>query len=69
MPKIGVYITGLGQSFQQESVEKYAARFKNEMNINSDSTFDLKIEKVNYTDEQISTVVSIINTSKKDEVV
>lgn len=69
MPKIGVYITGLGQSFQQESVEKYAARFKNEMNINSDSTFDLKVEKVNYTDGQISTVVNIINTSRNNEIV
>lgn len=69
MYKVGIYITGLGQSFQQESVEKYAARFKNEMNINSDSTFDLKVEKVNYTDGQISTVVNIINTSRNNEIV
>lgn len=69
MPKIGIYITGLGQSFQQESVEKYAARFKNEMNINSDAVYDLKIEKVNYTDDQISTVVSIIDKTNNDEIV
>lgn len=69
MAKTGIYITGLGQSFQQESVEKYAARFKNEMNINSYSTYDLKIEKINYTESQISTVVSVINKSNNDEVV
>ncbi|WP_291131752.1 hypothetical protein [Flavobacterium sp. UBA7682] len=68
MSKIGIYLTGLGQSFQQESVEKYAARFKNEMNLNSDSNYHLKVEKVNYTDEQTSTVVSIIN-EVNDEVV
>lgn len=69
MAKIGVYLTGLGQSFQQESVEKYAARFKNEMNINSKSVYDLKIEKISYTENQIATVVNILNTSNNDEVV
>lgn len=69
MSKIGIYITGLGQSFQQESIEKYAAIFKNELNVNSDDVYCCKIEKVHYTDDQISTVVNIINQSKNDEIV
>lgn len=63
MSKIGIYISGLGQSFFQESVEKYAARFKNESNYNSLGVkYDLKTEKITYSDDNESTVVSIVET-------
>lgn len=45
--KIGIYITGLGQSFHQESVEKYAIRLKNELNYTiTGFDYDLKITKL-----------------------
>lgn len=58
--KIGIYISGLGQSFQEESVEKYAARFTNEYRYNHTAVkFSTKTEKITYGDNE-STVVSII---------
>ena len=68
MSKIGIYISGLGQSFFQESVEKYATRFKNELNYNSLGVkYDLKTEKITYSDDNESTVVSIIETKDNKE--
>lgn len=68
MSKIGIYITGLGQSFHQETVEKYATRFKNEMNYNSQGIqYDLKTEKIIYSDDIESTVVSIINIKDNEQ--
>ena len=68
MSKIGIYITGLGQSFHQESVEKYATRFKNELNYNAQGVkYDLKTEKVTYSEENESTVVSIIETKNNEQ--
>lgn len=68
MSKIGIYITGLGQSFHQESIEKYAARFKNEMNYNvQGATYDIKTEKITYSEENESTVVSIIEFKNNEE--
>lgn len=67
MKKVGIYISGLGQSFHQESVEKYALRFKNELSYNdTGSKYELKTEKIFYTQERESTVVSILK-SKNDE--
>ncbi len=68
MSKIGIYITGLGQSFHQESVEKYATRFKNELNYNAQGiNYDLKTEKITYSEENESTVVSIIETKNNKQ--
>ncbi|HKX87301.1 MAG TPA: hypothetical protein VJL37_11565 [Flavobacterium sp.] len=62
--KIGIYIGGLGQSFYEDTVEKYATRIKNELNYrHTGDSFDLKTEKILYTEEKESTVVSIF---KKD---
>jgi hypothetical protein len=67
MTKIGIYITGLGETFNQESVEKYAARFKNELDYNTlGSFFELKTEKINYSQDKECTSVSIIE--RKDNV-
>ncbi|NEW85157.1 MAG: hypothetical protein GZ094_22720 [Mariniphaga sp.] len=58
--KIGIYISGLGQSFVQESVEKYAARLMNEMSYRTNGiNYELRTEKINYAEERESTVVSI----------
>lgn len=58
--KIGIYISGLGQSFSQESVEKYAARMMNEMSYSTNGIdYELRTEKINYSEEKESTVVSI----------
>ena len=68
MYKTGIYIAGLGQSFVQESVEKYATRFKNELSYTTTGkTYEVKSEKITYSDERESTVVSIIeiNGEKK----
>lgn len=67
MGKIGVYISGLGQSVHHESVEKYALRFKNELSSSSDDKYILKTEKVFYSQDRESTVVSILKTKTKNE--
>ena len=59
--KIGIYIDGLGQSVAQETLIKYATRLKNEYRFHNDgATYSLKVEKIKYTDENDSNVVSII---------
>jgi hypothetical protein len=56
----GIYISGLGQSFHTETVEKYAARLMNEIRYNKTGTdYELKVEKVSYAAEKESTVVYI----------
>ncbi len=58
--KIGIYVSGLGQSVVNESVEKYAARFINEMSFYTQGVnYSSRTEIVNYTEERKSTVVSI----------
>ncbi len=67
MGKVGIYISGLGQSIHLESVEKYALRFKNELNSSSNNNYILKTEKVFYSQDRESTVVSILKTKTKNE--
>ena len=58
--KIGIYISGLGQSFVNESVEKYAERLMNEMSFNTNGIeYEIKTEKIIYKTDRDSTVVSI----------
>lgn len=58
---VGIYITGLGQSYTKESVEKYAIRMVNELRFASnDSTYELITEKVFYSDLKESTCVTIV---------
>lgn len=62
--KVGIYICGLGQSFVQESVEKYSARLMNEMSFYTHNVrYELKTEKIEYAEEKFSTVVNIIEQS------
>lgn len=59
--KAGIYITGLAQHFVNESVEKYAERFMNEMNYATSGTqYELKSENVNYSSENYSTIAIIL---------
>lgn len=58
---VGIYITGLGQSYTKESVEKYAIRMVNELSFASNaSTYELLTEKVFYNDLKESTCVTIV---------
>ncbi len=66
MYKTGIYIAGLGQSFVQETVEKYATRFKNELSYTTTgTTYEVKSEKINYSEDKLSTVVSIIEKKRR----
>lgn len=57
--KIGIYISGLGLS-KSNSVKKYAERLKNEINFNTNGLqYETKTEKINYSKDRESTVVSI----------
>ncbi|TDO94941.1 hypothetical protein [Flavobacterium sp. 245] len=68
--KIGIYISGLGQSVENESVDKYATRLMNEMNFNTNGIkYVLKIEIINYTEDQQSNVVSIYGEKEPDKIV
>lgn len=58
--KTGIYIAGLGQSFVDETIEKYARRLVNEMSFDTNGVdYEIKTEKIVYTAGRESTVVSI----------
>lgn len=63
--KIGIYIPGLGQSFASESVEKYAKRLMDEMLYSTHGVeYELKTEKVKYSETKESNVVSIVEKNE-----
>lgn len=71
MNKVGIYISGLGQSFHNENVEKYAERFRNELHFNEKgSTYALKSEIITYTDKKTAKVVRLVKegSTSSDEV-
>ena len=62
-----IYISGLGQSANKESVEKYAARYIKELEYSTTGTcYYTKVEKVYYNDDQTGLAVRIYAHSKKD---
>lgn len=62
--KIGIYISGLGQSFRQETVVKYTTRLMNEISYNNTGiNYEIKTEKINYCAAKESNVVSIIENN------
>ena len=68
--KVGIYITGLGQSIENESVEKYAERLKNEISFHTTGKqYEIKTEKICYTTNRDSTVVSIIEKNNENNVI
>jgi len=61
-----IYISGLGQSTNKESVEKYAARYIKELEYSTSGTnYYTKVEKVYYNDDQSSLAVRIFQHSKE----
>lgn len=68
--KVGIYLSGLGQSFSNESAEKYVERLKNEIKINSVGTeYEVKKEKVKYTDDKESTIYSICEKNESGKII
>lgn len=66
--KVGIYITGLGQSIDNETVEKYAERLKNELSFKSTGVFYyLKIEKKIYPVDKECTLVCIYRKNREDK--
>lgn len=58
--KVGIYISGLGQSVTNESAEKYTERLKNELMVNTQGKeFEVKKEKIKYREDRESTIYSI----------
>lgn len=71
--KIGIHIAGLGQSIENETVEKYTERLRNELSYSTTGyDYYLKAEKIFYQADKSSTVVSIIQkdkSSNKEELI
>jgi hypothetical protein len=60
-----IYISGLGQSTNKESVEKYAARYCKELEYSTTGiNYYTKVEKIYYNDDQSSLAVKIFQHSK-----
>ena len=63
---VGIYISGLGQSSNKESVEKYAARYIKELEYSTTGiNYYTKVEKIYYNDDQSSLAVRIYQHSNK----
>jgi hypothetical protein len=64
----GIYIAGLGQSSNKESVEKYAERYIKELEYSTSGiNFYTKVEKIYYNDDQSSLVVKIYQHTKEKQ--
>jgi hypothetical protein len=65
---VGIYISGLGQSTNKESVEKYAARYIKELEYSTTGiNYYTKVEKIYYSDDQSSLAVKIFQHSKEQQ--
>jgi len=63
-----IYISGLGQSANKESVEKYAARYIKELEYStSGMNYYTKVEKIYYNDDQSSLAVRIFQHPKEEQ--
>jgi hypothetical protein len=63
-----IYIAGLGQSTNKESVEKYAARYSKELEYSTSGlNFYTKVEKIYYNDDQSSLAVRIYQHPKGEQ--
>ena len=63
---VGIYIAGLGQSANKESVEKYAARYIKELEYSTTGiNYYTKVEKIYFNDDQNSLAVRIHQHSKE----
>lgn len=65
---VGIYISGLGQSTNKESVEKYATRYIKELEYSTTGINDYtKVEKIYYSDDQSSLAAKIVQHSKEQQ--
>lgn len=65
---VGIYISGLGQSTNKESVEKYTARYIKELEYSTAGiNYYTKVEKIYYSDDQSSLAVKIFQHSKEQQ--
>lgn len=65
--KVGIYISGLGQSVTNESAEKYTERLKNELLVNTQGReFEVRKEKIKYLENRESTIYSICDKTIPD---
>jgi len=65
---VGIYIAGLEHATDNETVEKYAARYVTELeNATFDYGYYTKIEKIRYNSEQSSLVIKIFEHPKGSE--
>jgi hypothetical protein len=63
-----IYISGLGQSANKESVEKYAARYIKELEYSTSGiNYYTKVEKIYYNDDQSSLAVRIFQHPKEQQ--
>ena len=63
-----IYISGLGQSANKESVEKYAARYIKELEYSTSGiNYYTKAEKIYYNDDQSSLAVRIFQHPKEEQ--
>ena len=61
-----IYISGLGQSTNKESVEKYSTRYIKELEYNTSGiNYYTKVEKIYYNDDQSSLAVRIYQHPKE----
>ena len=61
-----IYISGLGQSANKESVEKYATRYSKELEYSTSGiNYYTKVEKIYYNDDQSSLAVRIYQHTKE----
>jgi hypothetical protein len=65
---IGIYLSGLGQSTNKESVEKYAARYIKELEYSTSGiNYYTKVEKIYYNEDQSSLAVRIFQYPKEEQ--
>lgn len=63
-----IYISGLGQSANKESVEKYAVRYIKELEYSTSGiNYYTKVEKIYYNDDQSSLAVRIFQHPKDEQ--
>lgn len=70
MSKVGIYISGLGQTLAKENVEKYAQRIKNELNYSTVAKeYKTKTEKKVYADNLETTLVTIFEGNPSEPII
>ena len=64
--RTAIYISGLGQSANKESVENYATRYIKELEYSTSGiNYYIKVEKIYYNEDQSSLAVRIYQHSKE----